>query len=348
MPFALRLLVVLAACLLAGAPALRCAAPAAAARPAQAAGFRVFVVQSYNQEYIWTQNINEGIREALRGLNVVYEYFYMDAKRRPSPAEQRKAAQDALERIEKSHPQVVVAVDDAAQVYLVEPSLKGRASPQVIFCGVNAPLSLYGYPAANVSGVRERWHFREGFAFLKRLLPATRSVAVLVDSSESGGYVLGDLHQERAEGGPFMLEVLGAEQVRTFQEWQRKVLSYQEKADALALGLYHSLVDERTGAVVPVEQVIAWHNQVIRKPTLGFSDAVREDGHLAGVLESGHEQGFLAGNMARSVLEKGWVAGDLPVATNQRGIVFLNLKAAERLGLSIPYEFIEAGEVVVQ
>jgi len=171
---------------------------------------------------------------------------------------------------------------------------------------------------------------------------------VLVDSSESAGYVLDDLRQERAEGGPFQLEVLGAEQVRTFQEWQRKVLFYQGKADALALGLYHSLVDEKTGEVVPVERVNAWHDQAVKKPTLGFSDAVREYGHLAGVLESGHEQGFLAGSMARSVLANGWVAGDLPVAINQRGITFLNLKTADRLGLTIPYEFIEAGEVVVQ
>ena len=45
----------------------------------------VLVVHSYNPEYIWTQQINQGLREALRGLEVELEFFYMDAKRGPDP-----------------------------------------------------------------------------------------------------------------------------------------------------------------------------------------------------------------------------------------------------------------------
>ncbi|GFK93648.1 hypothetical protein NNJEOMEG_01482 [Fundidesulfovibrio magnetotacticus] len=324
------------------------AAPSPAQTPRAETPLRVFVVQSYNQEYVWTRTINEGLREALRGLDVVIEFFYLDAKRKPDPDNLRRVAREALARIEARRPQVVVAVDDPAQAYLVEPFLKGRASPQVIFCGVNAPLALYGYPAANVSGVRERWHFREGFAFLRQLFPDVGSVALLLDESESAGFVLDDLREDQRLNGPFAVRLAAVEQVATFQAWRRKVLELQERADALALGLYHSLVDEETGLVVPPEQVAAWNDTVVRKPTLGFTDFSRDHGHLAGVLESGHEQGFLAGGMVREILTTRVAAGTLPVRINDQGIVFLNLRTAERLGLKIPYEFIEAGEVVVR
>ena len=308
----------------------------------------IFVVHSYDQEYVWTQNINEGIRQALRGLDIVFEYFYMDAKRNSSPEALKDSALSILSQIESKKPQVVIAVDDAAQAYLVVPYLKGMTTPQVVFCGVNAPLSLYGFPASNVTGVLERWHFRQGFALLHKLFPERNSIAVLVDGSESAGYVLDDLRRDLLEGGAFDLQLVGVEQVRTFQEWKRKVLAYQERADAIALGLYHSLVDEDTGKVVAPDQVGAWNNATVTKPTLGFTDFARDHGHLVGVLESGNEQGFLAGGLVRSILETGVSAGTLPILINQKGIVFLNLKTAERLGFTIPFEFIEAGEVIIQ
>jgi ABC-type uncharacterized transport system substrate-binding protein len=319
----------------------------APAQPHSAQQLRVFIVQSYNPEYIWTQKINEGLREGLRGLNISFQYFYMDAKRKPDPASLRQSAQDILRQIEAQAPQVVITVDDVAQIYLAQPHLKGRKSPQVIFCGVNAPLSLYGFPASNASGVRERWHFRDGFSLLKKIAPKLRSVAVISDDSESSGYVLDNLAEDQRHG-PFALKLVGVEKVRTFQDWQLKVRAYQKRADALALGIFHSLVDEATGQVVPPEAVLAWTNSANRKPTLGFSDYAQDQGIMCGVLESGHEQGFLAGTMARNVLRKGVAAGTQAVRLNQKGIVFLNLKAAERFGLTVPYEIIEAAEVLAQ
>jgi ABC-type uncharacterized transport system substrate-binding protein len=66
------------------------------------------------------------------------------------------------------------------------------------------------------------------------------------------------------------------------------------------------------------------------------------------VLESGHEQGYLAGAMAREVLALGVAAGRLPTRRNNKGIVLLNLKTAERLGLRLPYSLIESAGVVIQ
>ena len=102
------------------------------------------------------------------------------------------------------------------------------------------------------------------------------------------------------------------------------------------------------GMVADADQLAAWNNANIRKPTLGFADYAREHGLLCGILESGEEQGYLAGAMAREVLERGVDAGTLPLRINRKGLVLLNLKTAERLQLLIPYDIIKAAETVIQ
>jgi ABC-type uncharacterized transport system substrate-binding protein len=310
--------------------------------------FRLVVVHSYDPSYVWTQLIDRGIVESLRGFNVQVTRLYLDAKRRPSRQSIADEAAAALAEIERIAPQAVIAADDAAQEFLAAPHLKGRTTPQVIFCGVNAPLKTYGFPASNVSGVRERWHFREGFALLKKINPKIKTVAVLVEDTKTGRLLLEDLRSDERQNGHFALRVTEARGIRTLQEWKRAVLAAQKNNDALALDHYHSLIDENTGQVAPEAQVVAWNNANVRKPSLGFTDSARPNGNLCGVLESGQEQGQLAGQMAREVLERGVSSGSLPVRVNTKGVILVNLKTAERLGITIPYAIISAASVVVK
>ncbi len=321
--------------------------PGATCRAAQAGPARVFVVQSYNADYVWCQNINQGIQEALSPASVEYEFFYMDAKRRPARESLETAARDAYSRILAFDPDIVIAADDVAQAYLVVPYLKDKPRPQVIFCGVNAPVSLYGFPCSNVSGVRERWHYREGFRLLKRLVPKAKSVVFMVEASETGRYIVDDLKEDLREGGPFDLEIAGVELVATFDDWKRLIEFYRNKTDAFALGLYQSITDSDTGRIMNPQKVIDWTFSAMDKPTIGFADVSIQHGLLCGVLESGHEQGFLAGSMAKEVLDSGKRAGELPVRLNDKGIIMVNLDTAERLNVDIPYEVIEAAGVVV-
>lgn len=311
-------------------------------------GPRVVVVHSYHREYIWVQAVDQGIKESLHSLKPRIETFYLDAKHDLDAESLRNKAQDILERIETLKPQVVITVDDAAQVYLAAPLLKDRASPQVIFCGVNAPLNKYGFPARNVSGVRERWHFPQSFSLLKKIAPKARRVVFLTDDSESSSYVLADLKEDRRLGGPFALPQVKVEQVGTYQQWQRKVLASQAKADFLTMGIYLSQRDERTGKVVSADSVNAWTKKANKLPTIGFADYVLEHGQFCGVIQSGQEQGAVAGSMARQVLEHGVAAGSLPVRINQKGVVALNLKTAESLGIVLPFGIIEAAGVVIK
>lgn len=153
---------------------------------------------------------------------------------------------------------------------------------------------------------------------------------------------------EQRLGRATALKLAAVEKIHSFQEWQRLLLHHQARVDALGIGIFHSLVDETTGLVVPPEKVSAWTRAALKKPSLGFSDYAIEHGQLCGVLESGQEQGELAGQMVRQVLERKVAAGRLPVRINERGVVLVNLKTAERLGITIPFGIISAAGVVIK
>ncbi|WP_243438244.1 ABC transporter substrate-binding protein [Fundidesulfovibrio soli] len=311
------------------------------------APLRVCIVHSYHPGYSWTQEINKGVYEALGGLNVSYSVLYLDAKRQHELQRLQLAGRDMARTIAEMEPDAVVAADDAVQEYVISPHLKGGITPQVIFCGVNGPPDRYGYPAANVSGVRERFHFREGVALAKRILPQAANIAYLFDASETSLFLRQDMARDVAEGGPFALTQQSLNCAVTFQQWQRRVLDLQSQADVLGMALYHSLKDEQTGEAVPAAEVAEWTRTVNTKPTLGFADFSVDHHVLCGVLESGFEQGFLAGQMVREVLVGRIAAGALPMRVNESGMVMVNLKTAENLGLDIPYDVIEAASVVV-
>lgn len=307
----------------------------------------VFLVHSYDADYAWSRGIGEGAAQALRG-HAELRTLHLDVKGSLNAGPVQQRVETILAQIDDARPKAVIAADDAAQELLVVPYLKGRASPQVIFCGVNAPLARYGYPARNVSGVRSVWHFRQSFGLLHAIVPRARRAVFLTDASESSDHIVRDLATELRRGGPF--GPLRVQPVRpaTFQQWQRAVRSAQTGADALALGIYHALRDERTGETVSPEEVMNWTNAANRLPTVGFADYAIRHGQLCGVLGSAREQGGLAGEMVRQTLERGVEAGRLRVRENRKGIVLVNIRTAERLGVSIPYALIEAAEVVIQ
>lgn len=316
-------------------------------RPAHPARATVLVVQSYSKAYPWSRQLNQGLEEALKGSGASVKTFYMDAKAHGDEASLTQKAKEALAVIEREKPLVVVTCDDAAQEYLAVPYLKGRDAPQVIFCGVNAPLKKYGYPMANISGVHERLYVRDSLGLLKKLDAGIETATLLTDGSETSAYVVEDMRDDLRRKGAFPMRIKSVSVAKTFQEWKLAVQRNQTRTDALLVALYHTLVDEQTGQVVPADEVMAWTSANNKLPTAGLVDFSANHGLLCGVLESGHEQGYLAGGMVRQILA-GTPAGQLPVRLNKRGVVSLNLKTAKDLNLAIPYPLIESAGIVIK
>ncbi|MCP4130268.1 MAG: hypothetical protein GY754_04735 [bacterium] len=139
------------------------------------------IVSSYHKEYAWQQGLEKGFRPVLKG-KCASRYFYMDTKRNPAPEFCGQKALEAKALIESLKPAVVIASDDNASKYLVQPYYKDADLP-FVFCGVNWSVKEYGYPYSNVTGMIEVVAIKPLITQAKRIVPGARRIACITSNT---------------------------------------------------------------------------------------------------------------------------------------------------------------------
>ena len=117
-------------------------------------GKKVLFIDSYHEGYAWSDGITNGIKSVVDGKGMNLKVVRMDTKRNASEDFKKEAALKMKAVIEDFKPDVVIASDDNASKYLIEPYFKGSNLP-FVFCGVNWDASGYGFPTSNVTGMIE-------------------------------------------------------------------------------------------------------------------------------------------------------------------------------------------------
>ena len=122
----------------------------------------ILLVHSYHRGYRWVDTISEGVRSVVDKTGVKLDILYMDAKRHTDEAWKITAGRQASEWVDKHRPDIILAADDDAQEYFAVQYV--NTGLPIVFTGVDADPSKYGYPAANATGVIECPHFKESLA----------------------------------------------------------------------------------------------------------------------------------------------------------------------------------------
>ena len=311
---------------------------------------RVLLLHSYHEEYIWLQNVNRGILQALEeeryypGKNINVENFYMDTKRKSDAPWKTTIAAKAIDKISSWKPHVVIASDDNAQSYVVR-KLSGTATP-FVFLGVNADPKDYGYiqsmeaPGGNVTGCIERERFELSLSLLRQMVPGIRKIAILCDDGPTGRPIIRRVKASAAKSGA---EIVAASQIGRFNAWKKFVLDIQDKADALLVIVYHTLKDDKGNHVDP-DKVLNWTVSNNRLPDFGFWKWAVEGGLLCSEAISGYQQGHYAGTVAAYVLA-GQSPGEFAVQMPRRGEICINKARAASLGIRIPDDLIKSATI---
>ena len=285
----------------------------------------MLLVHSYHRGYRWVDTITEGVQSAIRGTGIELDIFCMDAKRHTDEAWKIDAGRRARKRVDEYHPDIILAADDDAQEYFAV-SYLNTALP-VVFTGVDADPSKYGYPAANVTGVIERPHFKESLAFAQRLCPIKR-IAVLSCHDSTSILALGFMKQEQLN-----VEVTDWLMVDDFNDWKKAVDRFNRSADAIVIRSYQAVRKPGSLENMAPRDVAAWTSEHATIPTIAFHDFEIQDGLLVGVVKSGQEYGRIPAEYAIRILE-GTSPGSLPIIKPSKGIKMINRTTAQRLGIS--------------
>lgn len=175
---------------------------------------------------------------------------------------------------------------------------------------------------------------------LAMINPAIKRVVCISDDSATSDGVIAYIKANKMP-----LEIVAYEQPVTFSAWKRVVRKYTKdpSVDALLIPLYQTVKSDEGGDRVKPSTVMEWTVKNNSKPVAGLWPFATREGALCAVKVDLKEHGIVAANMALQILN-GKKAGEIPIVKNQYGYVILNIRTANRLGVLIPYEIVQAAD----
>lgn len=266
-------------------------------------------VSSYHRGYEWNDGIEKGITEGLAG-KCKLDTFFMDTKRNPSPEFAKEAALKAKALIDKTKPDIVIASDDNASMYLVMPYYRDAKLP-FVFCGINWTADEYGYPYSNVTGMIE----------VAPILPLLKVIQNILPETSDGIYISADNETELKDFERYE-KIYTAEGVtlkgvfvKTLADWKTEYLKAQS-ADFIILnnnsGINDWDVDEASTFV---------RNNTLKLTVTNYDWMIPYT--MIALTKLPYEQGNWAAQVALAILD-GEKPADIPVVVNRRWDIYTN------------------------
>lgn len=294
---------------------------------------RVLFINSYHRGYSSSDDVIEGMWEVFKNYLVKVEYFFMDTKRNGSEEVIQMQVENVLKRIEEYKPHVIIACDDAAAKYVVEPYFKNGPIP-VVFCGVNWSAQAYGLPTENVTGMLEVLPIADSIETLRQYYPKMKKLVVLTEDSlseQKSEEILQPLYRDLGLQVEYRL-------VKTYDEWRDAFVEANQIADVIFF--------PTNGAIEGWNEVYAKafieHN--IKKPVFTCDDFMM--GYCVfGMTKVAQEQGEWA---ARAVIDilYGKSPADIPMAQNTKTKGYINFGYANNVNFRPSEELIRQCEII--
>ncbi len=294
---------------------------------------KVLFVNSYHKGYKWSDDIEKGLLKALSiksSSNIDFKVFRMNTKIQKEQEQIKQAAWEAKQLIESWQPDVVVACDDNAAKFFIQPYYLDSSMP-IVFCGINYDSSVYNLPSENTTGMVEVEHLPETIALLRDYAGGDRI-----------GYIGADDMSNR-NSLTFHKKMLGVEYVdgslvSTLEEWKKEYIRLQKTVDMLIIinpvGI-HGWSPERVAKFL-------LDNTTIPSGAVGESEIHYS---LLGNVKIAEEQGWWAGKTTLKILHGAKPSG-IPVTRNEKSKLYINMPIANRLGIKFPINLLERATII--
>lgn len=319
---------------------------------------RIFIVDSYNKEYLWSQDTNDGVCKAflefgyfdnagqkaelvkndrVETSNAILRKEWMDTKRKNSKSEIVESAVRIVQDIKAFKPDVILLGDDNACNYIGNQFMDSGIP--VCMWGIDVTPLKYGLvesiekPGHNVTGTYQAFYFQETLEFLRSLVPAIKTFAILSDDSESGHSKMKRIEQLDREG-KLPVKLVDAVATNSYSEWKAKALELQNKVDAFFL-VNHNTIKDDSGKAVDQMEIGAWYLRNIHKPECGPEKQFVNEGILCTADDSGVKQGYYAVKAMHKILANGKDPASLPCVAPSRGALIVNRERAHMLGIKL-------------
>ena len=266
-----------------------------------AAAPKVAYINSYHSDYSWSKECFLSFKNNVPKNTDIYTY-HLDSKRNPSIESINNMAINILDDIEQLNPDIIVAADDNASKYIIEPYFKNASIP-VVFLGVNVDPSKYKYPYKNATGVIESYSSTRFFNLQKLYFRERKPVFIFANTTT--GTRKYNKHKE-IYGSKYPVDIVGDTQA-LFNE-----ISNYSNSDTIFI--FDNLWGLRDFNETFIKNFIEAENNIL---IASITDSNKNFSHLI-FKQSAREQGGEAGMMVRKILS-GTLISDINI---KYGVMF--------------------------
>lgn len=279
---------------------------------------KIFYINSYHAGYGSSDDIYHGINETL-GDKVELRTFFMDTKRNSDHEFIQTKVDSALAIIENFKPDLVIASDDNAIKYVVEPHLKNTKLP-ILFCGVNWSAEQYGLPTKNVTGMLEVLPLIECVKIIQEYYPHSKKLSIMSENTTS--------EQKNKAIFEGMLQPLGLtisyEIMANFSDWKAAFKEANRYADIIFLPTNGAI--KNWDELQAKEFVLA----TIQKPVITCDDFMMPY-CVFGLTKIAREQGEWVAETALDILNGKQSVDTIEMTENKKSKAWLNALLAQKI-----------------
>ncbi len=294
---------------------------------------KVLFINSYHDGYVWSDRLLDGVDVVLKPYieqGLTFKTHEMDTKLNHSETSKLQAGKKAKAVIDEFQPDVVIAADDNASKYLIQPFYKDAELP-FVFCGVNWDASNYDYPYKNVTGMIE---VDLSLNVINQLKRYTKGYKIGVIAKNVYSEHKNIEYQQKIHSIQYHKVYL----VDTVKQWKQAFLQAQSEVDILLL-INPKPMDDWDDA-----DIKAYVLDNIKIPT-GTVQAWMTEFVVLGITKKPDEQGRWAAQAALKILQ-GKSPADIPIGKNKEGDLYINLEIANKLGILFDPRLLKTAKIL--
>lgn len=189
-------------------------------------------------------------------------------------------------------------------------------------------------PEGNITGVTYALKIEAQFEVFSAVLPKIKSILLLMEEGHPGTKI----DQEQTKSICKKLKIDYSEKIcKTKEDIIQAVKNVDPDISAIIIGSEALIMDNTKDIAANAGNI----------PLLAYSTKPVKDGALCGLAADDNKLGIMLGESIVDVLVNGKQIKDVPVKFDQKPQISINIKAAEKLGLEIPYSILE-GAIIIE
>jgi len=288
----------------------------------------ILILNSYHQDYKWTNDETRGVVEALAPVNDKIKIYieYMGTKWVSGDQYFEELNRMLKFKYQNIRFDVIVLSDNDALNFLVKYRDGIFDRVPTVFCGINyfTDDDLKGQPL--YTGTNETVDIKTNLETILRLHPATKKIVVINDTTTTGERIKTEL-----------MKVIPVFQDRVRFEFledieMEKLLEKIKNLPPDNVVFYTLFFLDKTGRFYEYDESIQLISQRAKVPVYGTWDFSLGHGIIGGMLTSGYDQGKSAGEMALRIL-KGEKIGNIPVVRKSPNRYMFDYQQMKRFGI---------------